>query len=94
LIFNFFGRCGGLHLWRLAREKEELREKKGRHELGEEGTYDSMNTYDVMDDTHGQAKSYAYGFIIDTENLKIGPHLKPCHARCKEEQRRIAEREA
>jgi hypothetical protein len=99
------GRCGQkwevyegedavLHLWRLAREEEELRENKGRHELGEEGTHDSIITFEFMDDIHGQAKRYAYGFAIDIEDLKIGPHLMPWYRRYKEKQRRIAERES
>jgi hypothetical protein len=84
-----------VHLGRLARETENLREKQRRHELGEEGTEESINTSDfVDDDIDGQASSYTSGFTVDTEDVRYGPHLMLEHKRCKEKQRIIAERVA
>jgi hypothetical protein len=50
-----------VHLGRLAREAENLWEKQRRHELGEEGTEDRINTSDfVDDDIDGQASRVQY----------------------------------
>jgi hypothetical protein len=48
-----------VHLGRLAREAEDLREKQRQHELGEEGTEDeSINTSDFeVEDIGGRASS-------------------------------------
>jgi hypothetical protein len=88
------GEDAHVHMRRLAREGEELREMPRRHELGEEGTKDSTNTSDFMDDTYGRASIYIFGSTIDTEVLRIGPHWLLAFRRCKEKHRLIAEREA
>jgi hypothetical protein len=86
---------GVVHLGRLAREAEDLREKQRRHELGEEGTKDSINTSDfVDDDIGGRASSYTSRFTVETEDVRYGPHLMPEHKQCKEKQRVIADRVA
>jgi hypothetical protein len=86
---------GVVLLGRLAREADDLREKQRRHELGEEGAEDIINTSDFVDDDISVlASNYTSRFIVDTEDVKYGPHLMHEYKRCKEKQRVIADRVA
>jgi hypothetical protein len=83
-----------VHLRRLAKETEKLREEHGRRELWEEDTESIINTFDFMDGTDGRASSYTSWFTIDTGDVMCGPYLMTEYRLCKAKQRIIAEREA
>jgi hypothetical protein len=78
------GEDGGVHVGR---------EKLWRHELGNEDTEGSINTYDILIG-RGRTGSYSSRFTADTEDVRCGPHLMPKFRCCKAKQRLINEREA